>query len=120
MLTVQQRIGVDTATWTIVKREVSMAYQGFAKTITHGDWMPAEDVVLLQDGLSAPTLYAPRNGRIRVLWQRQAWIPSDEDKALRSAVEEELRDEAKLRRALAAAYLCVPGKAATEEADDRV
>lgn len=81
-------------------------------TTVWGDWLPVQEVVILTEGLSSPTLYAPRTGQRRVVWRRAEDDQSDrvENQHLRDTVDKELMDEATFKRALAAARPCAPSE----------
>lgn len=68
-----------------------------------GDWVSAQEVVLLTKGLSSLTVFVPHTGQTRVLYQIPSRPREDEDQRVVRVVEEELKDGAKLKCALDAA-----------------
>jgi len=75
-----------------------------------GSWLPAQEVVLLIEGLSSPTLFAARTSQHRVLRMANRCNHADQDEYeyIKRVVEGELKDREKPERALAAARPCLP------------
>lgn len=61
----KQRLGLNILDWKTIYRQIDMSYRysGF-----EGFWVNAQDVVVLKQGLSAPTLYHAKTGLTRVIY----------------------------------------------------
>lgn len=107
-------------------------------------WVPAEDILILRDGLKRPALYRPDNGEFRALLERDTREEDSDDESYEreddgvvldyekrgkyidqeetdisaiQEVERQLADKEVLRRAVAKAERCVPTQSVQVVAD---
>lgn len=101
-------MGIDANSGKIAKREINISYNLSNIGRACGTWVAADDVLMLNDGLTWPTLYHVQSSGTRVLYRRGQGCEKAEEKLakMREIVEAELEDEAKFKHAMAAARRC--------------
>lgn len=80
--------------WKVTNREILMSRPSVTED---GLWMPANDVLLLHEGLFLPLLYNPRTGKKFLDYCSEKDIHDDE---LRDAIEKDSAESGRFEHAL--------------------